>query len=296
MKCLFNVVLVIPILVLTSSAQAATLTLRLDADGLSPGALSTWSDTSGYAGPGNRDVTQATAANQPTVMAGSINGLSAVHFDGNNDFLQNGALGAASFNARTVVSVFRAETGVQETSDLGQIWGAYNDGYHLSIDARAGGNNRGFSYDGNGSTQGSLSLDGGLLTAFAEDSNVQQWTFDSVHLAVAEFNATQAVDEQYLATLAPSFAADVHNFGGALGEILVFDDQLTPDEIAGLQHLLSEKWQTTLIPATPGQIAAAEALFPNGFAEVVPEPASIAIWSLIGLGLAGFGYYRTRRK
>lgn len=31
-------------------------------------------------------------------------------------------------------------------------------------------------------------------------------------------------------------------------------------------------------------------------AEVVPEPASIAIWSLIGLGLAGFGYFRVRRK
>lgn len=28
----------------------------------------------------------------------------------------------------------------------------------------------------------------------------------------------------------------------------------------------------------------------------VPEPASIAIWSLIGLGLVGFGWYRTRRK
>mgnify|MGYP002623760887 CR=1 FL=1 len=28
----------------------------------------------------------------------------------------------------------------------------------------------------------------------------------------------------------------------------------------------------------------------------VPEPASIAIWSLLGLGLAGFGYYRVRRK
>lgn len=29
---------------------------------------------------------------------------------------------------------------------------------------------------------------------------------------------------------------------------------------------------------------------------IVPEPTSIAIWSLIGLGLAGFGYYRVRRK
>jgi len=29
---------------------------------------------------------------------------------------------------------------------------------------------------------------------------------------------------------------------------------------------------------------------------MTPEPASIAIWSLLGLSLAGFGYYRTRRK
>ena len=28
----------------------------------------------------------------------------------------------------------------------------------------------------------------------------------------------------------------------------------------------------------------------------IPEPASIAIWSLTGLGLAGFGYFRFRRK
>ena len=28
----------------------------------------------------------------------------------------------------------------------------------------------------------------------------------------------------------------------------------------------------------------------------VPEPASVAIWASLGLGLAGFGYYRTRRK
>ncbi len=30
--------------------------------------------------------------------------------------------------------------------------------------------------------------------------------------------------------------------------------------------------------------------------QAVPEPASIAIWSLLGLGLAGFGAYRARRK
>ena len=31
-------------------------------------------------------------------------------------------------------------------------------------------------------------------------------------------------------------------------------------------------------------------------AAAVPEPASVAIWSLLGLGLTGFGYYRVRGK
>jgi hypothetical protein len=31
-------------------------------------------------------------------------------------------------------------------------------------------------------------------------------------------------------------------------------------------------------------------------AAAIPEPASIAIWSLVGLGIAGFGYRRFRRK
>lgn len=33
-----------------------------------------------------------------------------------------------------------------------------------------------------------------------------------------------------------------------------------------------------------------------GVGQVVPEPTSIAMWSLIGLGLAGFGYRRFKRK
>lgn len=33
-----------------------------------------------------------------------------------------------------------------------------------------------------------------------------------------------------------------------------------------------------------------------GVALAIPEPASIAVWSVIGLGLAGFGYRRFRRK
>ncbi|MCA9267537.1 MAG: hypothetical protein KDA41_03660, partial [Planctomycetales bacterium] len=33
-----------------------------------------------------------------------------------------------------------------------------------------------------------------------------------------------------------------------------------------------------------------------GSSAEVPEPASIAVWSALGIVLAGFGFYRTRRK
>ena len=45
-------------------------------------------------------------------------------------------------------------------------------------------------------------------------------------------------------------------------------------------------WRTIQVFGTAGAPGAAG----------VPEPASIAIWSLIGLALTGFGYYRVRRN
>ncbi len=58
-------------------------------------------------------------------------------------------------------------------------------------------------------------------------------------------------------------------FAGDIAIFRLYDYALTNDEIA--------------------------ALFAAGSAQV-PEPTSIAIWSLLGLALAGFGYYRSRRK
>ncbi len=54
---------------------------------------------------------------------------------------------------------------------------------------------------------------------------------------------------------------------------------------------------TSIDFGTAGSASGNTAIFAvSGTAAAVPEPAPIAIWSLIGLGLAGFGYYRTRRK
>ena len=67
-------------------------------------------------------------------------------------------------------------------------------------------------------------------------------------------------------------AFNLSNFDGFFGDIAafrVYNDALSAAEV-------QQNFQASLA--------------------AVPEPASIAIWSLIGLGLAGFGYYRTRRK
>ena len=54
--------------------------------------------------------------------------------------------------------------------------------------------------------------------------------------------------------------------GGDIAEILVFDDVLTTDEIAGMTHILGQRWGLVVPTATGSQIAAANALLP------VPDP------------------------
>lgn len=72
--------------------------------------------------------------------------------------------------------------------------------------------------------------------------------------------------------------------GGDSGEIAIFaGDGLGTGNFSGTFELLQD-----------GALGGAVQL--NTFVQQVPEPASIVIWSLIGLGLAGFGVYRRRRK
>ena len=50
-------------------------------------------------------------------------------------------------------------------------------------------------------------------------------------------------------------------FGGSISQIVVFDHALSDDEVAGVNHLLAERWQLPVVPAaTPAQQSAAAAL------------------------------------
>ena len=62
---------------------------------------------------------------------------------------------------------------------------------------------------------------------------------------------------------------------------------------------MTESTFTTTLLATGGNNVGIDNLSINGFvtdAPPVPEPASIAVWSLLGLALAGFGCFRACRK
>ena len=63
-------------------------------------------------------------------------------------------------------------------------------------------------------------------------------------------------------------------------------------EIAGID--IANLEFTLLGDATPGGGSVSDIAISRAGA-AVPEPASIALWSLIGLGVAGFGVYRVRR-
>ena len=68
------------------------------------------------------------------------------------------------------------------------------------------------------------------------------------------------------------FGADAF-LAGDFDEFRIFDQALTDDQVLG--NFLAG---------------------PNTLNQPVPEPASVAIWSLLGLAMCGFGYFRYRRK
>lgn len=75
--------------------------------------LALWSDSSGN----GRDVTQATAGNQPDVVTNVLNGLPVVDFDGVDDYMD--ASSSLSLNASTIFTVIRPTVSAANKTILG---------------------------------------------------------------------------------------------------------------------------------------------------------------------------------
>jgi hypothetical protein len=202
--------------------------------------IPSWLDRSGN---GN-DATQGTPGYQPRYDSLIVNGHSVVRFDGTDDYFDD----ARTYNARTYFSVYNIRSGVQQTSDLGQIWGSYSEGWHVSMDARGGGGT--WSFDGlialgSGNT-GKLALNGAAFGGVSGNPTTPTWTYNQFDLSTIEFNATRALTRQVLGSLVPSFAVGAHQYGGDVAEIIVYNTTLNSAQRIIVENYLSAKYGLSL--------------------------------------------------
>lgn len=109
------------------------------------GGVSRWEDQAG----GDHNATQGTATARPTLLASAVNGLPAVRFDGNDDFLSvpfdlNPHTTSTAHPDVTVFAVFSSETNA--ASPLRKLYSHDTGGYDRSVglDSRAGTTNYGY--------------------------------------------------------------------------------------------------------------------------------------------------------
>jgi hypothetical protein len=99
-----------------------------------------WPDASGN----GFSASQSNPSYQPIYLSAGLNGNPAVQFDGALSYLQD----AHSYDARTAFIVYSVNSGLQNSGQLGQVWGNYSQGVHVAMDPRTGINVNGFSFDG----------------------------------------------------------------------------------------------------------------------------------------------------
>ncbi len=80
-----------------------------------------------------------------------------------------------------------------------------------------------------------------------------------------------------------------------LALVLAFDAPLSMDQRIGVEFIVANAFGLTGFSATDQQFAAGNALL-VGTSLFVPEPASIALWLVLGLATCGFVYRRRRAK
>jgi hypothetical protein len=167
-----------------------------------------------------------------------------VRFDGTNDYFDD----ARTYNARTFFSVYNIRSGVQQTTDLGQIWGSYSEGWHVSLDARGSGGT--WSFDGrpalsSGNT-GQHALNGAAFGGFGANPATPVWTYDQFDLVTVQFNATRTLTRQVLGSLVPSFAVGAHQYGGDVAEVIVYNTTINSVQRIIVENYLSAKYGLSL--------------------------------------------------
>jgi hypothetical protein len=230
------------------STNGLAVWLRADAGAVTSGsALTQWSDQS----TNNRNATQGTASNRPTLVNGAINGLPAVRFDGVDDFLTfdlpvNGLGGISLF---VVTANTQNQNGGPSGAERAALfwnenagWGTlYLSPYQSSVSFRFGTTQpeNGTNYVRSAS----------IGSAFTLSTAIKNGTTDSLYV-----NGTQVVNAGgKLPTIAACQATgslgrgynDNTYYAGDIAEVLIYNRALTTIERQQVEQLLISKYGLT---------------------------------------------------
>ena len=183
-----------------------------------------------------------TADNAP-VPGELINGRETVNFlDGISYLLYSG-----SITYRECFAVCK----IEDSGKLGQIIGSYSQGIHLGIDMRTFGDITGhLSFDGNNSL--ALKAYFALNNAEYTESSYANTIYSDVDYLTVGIDIPQSIScywnnsatttEHYISALLPSINIETQNLVGDIGEIIVYDRLLTPEERATVRTYQNQKW------------------------------------------------------
>ena len=234
---------------LWTPAELTGLALWLDADDassitLNGSTVSQWDDKSGN----DRNVSQATAANQPTYLATGFNSLPTIDFDGSGDFLKNASYEPTSASLTCFIVYSLDVIGgtfilVQKTGGLFEINGGFGGSYtNITFtgagpdnpsqgfdDANPTGTNRiiGIQYDGNGNAPSDFSA-----------------RLDGVAQSIVN-SAALGYQSETGFTIGHRPVQNISSFNGKISELIYTENQLSLLDQQKLEGYLAHKWGLT---------------------------------------------------
>lgn len=221
-------------LVLWLDAQdSSSLFSNFDCSGsvVNESSVGCWVDKSGNGNNASISATSSMSKYNNILNAGSI------EFDGIDDYYDD----ANSYTAKVLYFVFRVDSTLQQTSDLGQLWGFYQGVGQVSIDPRS--SKRDYSFDANTSKKAIHGLDGSAYEVVSqEDATAQKWSYNQFHILKVKFDEELVLTRQVLGSLIPAFPLGTHEFGGQISEMIVYSGDHTFSEEQKIEGYLACKW------------------------------------------------------
>lgn len=219
-----------------------------------------WADQSG-----NGNDATIGAGNAPEYYSNQINGNASVQFTNVNNDYMSGNLGLGTINALTVFSVGNfsdMSPGPYDHQYIYNIGGGSNDLVSLSKISQTGSN------------QYYAFVEGGVRTGPVLDFNTHQFTqqfgTSGVNHRLWIEGVSQTVNNSSAISIADNYElgrwnAPTHYLEGNIGELVVYDQEISTDRMQLIEQYQSAKYDLALTPPGTGGSEVAQAMAADGY-------------------------------